>query len=122
MALTAAAATSNSTIDAAVSTEVNFPVIPAKIDYAPKADLTSVVTQGFANDEQVILSLVVNRDGKAHNVKVVSSDNPALNGPLMVAVSKYHFHAATEGSQTIPYHMNLAVMVQRTAAKTLVVK
>lgn len=107
MTVTAAAATSNSVIDASASA----PVIPAKIVYAPKADLTSALTQGFPNDAQVVLSFVVDADGEARNVKVISSDNPALNGPVMVAVSKYRFRAATQGSQVVPYQMNLAVVV-----------
>jgi len=119
MALTAAAATSNSTNDASVSTTVSFPVIPAKIVYAPKADLTSVLPQSFPNDAQVILSIVVNEDGEARNVKVVSSDDPALNGPVMAAVSRYHFRAATQGNQVVPYHMNLAFVVQLHAPQAL---
>jgi outer membrane biosynthesis protein TonB len=122
LALTAAAATSNSTNDASVSTEVSFPVIPAKIVHAPKVDLTSIRTQEFPNDAQVSLSLVVNTDGKARNVKVVSSDDPALNGPVLAALSKYHFRAATQGSQVVPYNLNLDFVVQRSAAQTLAVR
>jgi hypothetical protein len=118
VALTAAAATSNPANDASALTQVSFPVIPAQIVYAPKVDLTSVLTQGFPNDAQVSLSMVVNRDGKARNVKVVSSDDPALNGPVLAALSKYHFRAATQGNQVVPYNLNLDFVVQRTAALT----
>ena len=111
LALTAAAATSTSTNDATVSTQVSFPVIPAKIVHAPNVDLTSVQTQGYPNDAQVILSLVVTEAGQARNVKVVSSDDPALNGPVLAAVSKYHFRAATQGNQVIPYKLNLDFVV-----------
>ena len=119
MALTAAAATSNSTNDASVLTPVSSAVIPAKIVYAPKVDLTSAFTQEFPNDKKVVLSILVNQDGKARNVKVISSDDPALNGPVMAAVSRYHFRAATQGDQVVPYQMNLAVVVQLTATRTL---
>jgi len=122
LALTAAAATSTPTNDASVSTQVSFPVIPAKIVHAPKVDLTSVHTQGFPNDAQVSLSMVVNTDGKARSVKVVSSDDPALNGPVLAAVSKYHFRAATQGNQVVPYNLNLDFVVQRSAAQTLAVR
>ena len=122
LALTAAAATSNSTNDASVSTQDSFPVIPAQIVYAPNVDLTSVHTQEFPNDAQVILSIVVTEAGKARNVKVVSSDDPALNGPVLAAVSKYHFRAATQGNQVVPYNLNLDFVVQRSAAQTLAVR
>ena len=118
LTLTAAAATSTSTNDASVSTQVSFPVIPAQIVSAPKVDLTSVLTQGFPTDAQVSLSMVVNTDGKARSVKVVSSDDPALNGPVMAALSKYHFRAATQGNQVVPYNLNLDFVVQRSAAQT----
>jgi hypothetical protein len=113
MALTAAAATSNPTNDASVLTPDSYSVTPAKILYAPKVDLTSVVTQGIPNNAHLTLSFVVSTDGAAHNVKVVSSTDPALNGPVMVAVSKYHFRAATQGDQAVPYLVKLAVAVQR---------
>jgi TonB family protein len=122
LALTAAAATSNSTNDASVSTQVSFPVIPAQIVHAPKVDLTYVHTQGFPNDAQVSLHFVVNTDGKARNVKVISSDDPALNGPVLAAVSKYHFRAATQGNQVVPYNLNLDFVVQRSAMQTLAVR
>jgi outer membrane biosynthesis protein TonB len=122
LALTAAAATSTSTNDASVSTQVSFPVIPARIVSAPKVDLTSVLTQGFPNNAQVSLHVVVNTDGEARNVKVVSSDDPALNGPVLAALSKYRFRAATQGNQVVPYNLNLIFVVQRSAGQTLAVR
>ena len=113
MTLTAAAATSKSSNDASATTPVIFPVVPAKIVYAPKADLTSALTEGFPHDEKVVVSFVVDTNGEARNVKVIGSDDPALNGPVVAAISKYHFRAATQGNQVVTYPMNLAVTVQR---------
>lgn len=86
-------------------------ITPARILYAPKADFTRVWGDEphFAD---VDLKLKVNKKGKAQDIKVAESGDPALNGPVIDAVSKYRFRPARVDNQPVAAEMKLIVKVR----------
>lgn len=83
---------------------------PAQILYAPKADFTQVWGD-VPHDAEVVLKLNVNEEGKAQGIKVVKSEDPALDGPVIDAVSKYKFRPARVDNQPVAAAMNLVIKV-----------
>jgi TonB family protein len=88
-------------------------ITPAQVVYAPKADLTASRLDGIPNEAKLVLSLVVDQQGKAEDVKVIDSEDPALNDPLIAAVRKYQFRPASQDNEPVPYPMNLTFVVQQ---------
>ncbi|MGO9776862.1 MAG: TonB family protein [Terracidiphilus sp.] len=84
---------------------------PAKILYAPEFDLSGDGIVGTPQASNVVLELKISEAGKAQNLQVVQSDDPALNGPVVNAVRKYQFSPAILDNQPIPVKMNLVVKV-----------
>ena len=84
---------------------------PAQILYAPKADFTQE-RGDLPHHANVVLQLNVGENGKAEDIKVIKSDDPALDGPVTNAVSKYRFRPATVDNQPIEAQMNLVVRVR----------
>jgi TonB family protein len=112
---TAGAVAGQTATDATASTGDNpdaTGVIPAQVVYSAPVDLTTELAQGIPDSAEVVLKVNVDRNGMAHRVKVLDSDDPALNGPVEAAVRKYHFQPATLNDQAIPSELNLVVDVQ----------
>jgi hypothetical protein len=55
----------------------------------------------------------VDQNGKARDVRILDSDNPALNGPVEGAVRKYRFRPATLNDHAVPSVLDLVIDVQQ---------
>lgn len=109
---TAAVASSPATGARANFKRAGSSIVPAKLVYAPKADFTHELGDGVLRHADVVLKLNVSETGKAENLRIVKSGDPALNGAVLEAVSNYRFRPATLDRQPVPVAMNLTVKVQ----------
>jgi TonB family protein len=111
--ITATAVASKPASDATASTEVrpiSTGVVPAKV--ISLIDVQVPATTTIRNDAQVVLQLNIDQKGKAHDIEVVKSLNPELDGPVVAAVRGFRFRPATLDNQAVPVSMSLTVRVQ----------
>lgn len=111
-----AAVASSPASDAPASPQVRpvrSSVTPARVIYAPRADFTEQVVNGVPRKTSVILKVDVGENGKVQYVKVINSENPALDGLVMDAVSKYRFIPARVDNRPAPVEMNLVVKIEQ---------
>ena len=91
-----------------VSTGVSAPVLTRPIGIELPSGLSNLF---LPENKQVDLSLTVDQNGKASDVKVVKSSNPYLDGLIVNAVERSHFKPAKLDNQPIPINMNLTVNI-----------
>jgi TonB family protein len=111
--VTATAVASTPASDATASTQVrpiSTGVVPAKV--ISLIDVQVPATTTIQNDAQVELQLNIDQKGKAHDIEVVKSLNPELDGPVAAAVRGFRFRPATLDNQAIPVSMSLTVRVK----------
>ncbi len=110
----AAAVASPPATGAIVSTQSHPAIsslLPVRIINAPNFDLNGNGIVVTPQASKIVLKLNVSERGKAQNILVVKSDNPALNGTLVDAVSRFQFRPAILDNRPIPVKMNLIVNV-----------
>jgi len=113
--LTAAAFASQPVIDASASTQaprISTGVIPARLLHAASLTLPPALAVTTPNDAEVVLKLNVDEQGKAQDVQVVRSINPAVDERVVEAVRQFRWHPATLDKQAIPVELTLKVEVQ----------
>jgi TonB family protein len=62
-------------------------------------------------DSEVGLSLKVDTNGKAEDVKVIKGSNPYWDARVVDAIQKSHFRPGTIDNQAIPMDVNLTVVI-----------
>ncbi len=91
-----------------ISTGVVGPVLTNSIDIP----LPDGLSHDFVPvDAQVGLSLKVNANGKAEDVKVIKGSNPYWDARVVDAVQRSHFRPGTIDNQAIPMDVNLTVVM-----------
>ena len=117
MFVPAVAHASSSTDDVTASTpnlRVSTGVIAPTLASTIALDLPDVVGKSFVPFESTVgLSLTVDADGKAENIKVVKPSNPYLDARVIEAVQKAHFRPGSVDNTPTPVDMNLTVVVAR---------
>lgn len=110
----AVAVASSPATDASTPTQirpVRAMIMPAQIVNAPQPDFTNDVPD-VPHFTIVVLKLNLSGRGKARNIEVVRSADPALNGPVIAAVRKLRFRPAMLDNRPVPIDMNLIVKVR----------
>jgi TonB family protein len=117
MLLPAVAKASTSTDDAAastpnlrVSTGVTAPKLVESINIALPDGLSKVF---LPTNAEVGLTLTVDSNGQAQNVKVVKPSNPYWDARVVDAIQKSQFHPGKVDNTPVPVDMNLTVVITR---------
>lgn len=117
MLLPAVAKASTSTDDAAastpnlrVSTGVTAPKLVQSINIALPDGLSKVF---LPSNAEVGLTLTVDSNGQAQNVKVVKPSNPYWDARVVDAIQKSQFHPGKVDNTPVPVDMNLTVVITR---------
>jgi TonB family protein len=93
-----------------VSTGVTAPSLVGSI----AIQLPDGLSQSFVpTDTEVGLSLTVDSNGQAQNIKVVKPSNPYLDARVVDAVQKAHFRPGKVDNTAIPVELDLTVNVTR---------
>ncbi len=93
-----------------ISTGVSAPMLTNPIGIELPAGLASAF---LPTDKEVGVSLMVDQNGQASDVKVVKSSNPYLDELVVEAVEKSHFKPAKLDNMAIPVSMNLTLEIAR---------
>jgi TonB family protein len=93
-----------------VSTGVSAPVLTSPIGIELPSGLANLF---LPVNKDVELSLTVDQNGQASDVKVVKSVNPYWDALVVDAVEKSHFKPAKLDNQAIPVNMNLTVNISQ---------
>jgi TonB family protein len=99
-----------STPNLRVSTGVIAPSLAGTIAIAIPESLSKSLVP---SESQVGLSLTVDADGKAENIKIVKPSNPYLDARIVEAIQKAHFRPGTVDNTPTPVDMNLTVVLGR---------
>ncbi len=93
-----------------ISTGVSAPVLTDPIGI----DVPDGMASAFLpTTKEVDLSLTVDQNGHASDVKVVKAGNPYLDALVVEAVEKSHFKPAKLDNLSIPVNMNLTVNIAK---------
>ncbi len=93
-----------------ISTGVSAPVLTSPIGITLPDGLASAF---LPTSPQVDVSLTVDQNGQASDVKVVKSGNPYLDALVVEAVQKSHFKPAKLDNMAIPVSMNLTLNIAK---------
>jgi len=97
-----------STPNLRVSTGVTAPMLTQPLSI----ELPDGLARTFVSmDNQVGLSLTVDSDGRAKDIKVVKSSNPYWDARVVDAIQKSHFRPGKVDDMPIPVEMNLTVNI-----------
>jgi TonB family protein len=115
MLFPAVANASSSTDDAAastpnlrVSTGVTAPKLVQSINIALPDGLSKVF---LPTNAEVELTLTVDSNGQAKDIKVVKASNPYWDARVVDAIQKSQFHPGMVDNTPVPVDMNLTVMI-----------
>jgi TonB family protein len=112
--LSAAANASQPGSDAVASPRpLSTGVIPARVLYTPRIDLTPAAAETLPPNAEVVLKLSVDADGQPQDVQVVKSPNHYLDEPVSAAIRQARFRAATLDHQPVATDLTLTVVVQQ---------
>ncbi|MGA7857095.1 MAG: energy transducer TonB [Terracidiphilus sp.] len=98
-----------STHNLQLSTGVTSPAITERDTHIEVP--SSLFADGLPDLERVDLKLRLDREGRAENIRVVNSDDPYLNAPVVAAVRQFRWRPARLDHHTIPIGLNLRVRV-----------
>ena len=91
-----------------ISTGVIAPKLVHTVDVV--ADSTSTA-QLFSNNCTVVVGMVVDKNGKPEDLKIVRSASPGVDASVLAAVSQYRFTPGTVSNQPIATPLNLEVII-----------
>ncbi len=91
-----------------VSTGLVAPVPLGAINIETPSGLEASISP---RESQIDLSLTVDSNGQAHNVKVVKSGNPFWDARVVDAIQNSRFKPGTVDKQAVPVDMNLTVNI-----------
>jgi periplasmic protein TonB len=91
-------------------------ITPPRQIYAPDPDYP-VKERGTGHEGNVILRLVVDADGVAHDIAVSGSLSPAFDAAALEAVKKWKFTPATKNGKPIPAHLAVQVEFHATSRR-----
>jgi TonB family protein len=117
MLVPAVANASSSTDDVTATTpnlRISTGVIAPSLASTIALDISDGVGKSLVPFESSVgLSLTVDTDGKAENIKIVKPSNPYLDARIVEAIQKAHFRPGTVDDTPTPVDMNLTVVVDR---------
>jgi TonB family protein len=91
-----------------VSTGVVAPRLIYKVDVI--ADSTEAA-RVLNSDCKVVLSMIVDKNGKPSDLKIVRSAGPSADASVLAAVSQYRFAPGTVSNQPVATPLNLEVLI-----------
>jgi TonB family protein len=91
-----------------VSTGVVAPKLISTVDIISDR---SAAYETPTNDRKIVLSMIVDKDGKPTDLKVVQSVNPVMDHNVLVAVKQYRFRPATVDNQPVASAHNLEIVI-----------
>jgi TonB family protein len=91
-----------------VSTGVVAPKLIYKVDVvADSADAARLLN----DDCKVVVSMIVDKNGKPSDLKIVQSAGASVDASVLAAVSQYRFAPGTVSNQPIATPLNLEVLI-----------
>jgi TonB family protein len=91
-----------------ISTGVIAPKLVYTVDVV--ADSTSTARL-FSNNCTVVVGMVVDKNGKPQDLKIVRSASPGVDASVLAAVSQYRFTPGMVSNQPIATPLNLEVVI-----------
>jgi hypothetical protein len=118
LALPAAAVASQPAIDASASTQlpqVSTGLSPVRVTHHPrKIGVPDVsLIDGFPTNAEVILKLKVNKRGQARDIRIVNTDDPYLDAPVIAAVHQFRWRPARLDHHAVTDGVKLIVLVKQ---------
>lgn len=92
-----------------ISSGVTYPLILNTVSVSYPADKFDRV---IPKEAKVVLEVSVDERGKAKDIQIVKSANPALDERVIDAVRQFRWRPATLDKQAIPIDVTLKVVVQ----------
>jgi TonB family protein len=91
-----------------ISTGVIAPKLVYTVDVV--ADQTSTARM-FSSNTTVVVGMVVDKNGKPEDLKIVRSASPGVDASVLAAVSQYRFTPGMVSNQPIATPLNLEVVI-----------
>jgi TonB family protein len=91
-----------------VSTGVIAPKLVYTVDVIANSTDTARL---FSNNCSVVVSMIVDKNGKPQDLKIVKSAAPGVDASVLAAVSQYRFTPGTVSNQPIATPLNLEVNI-----------
>jgi TonB family protein len=91
-----------------ISTGVIAPKLVYTVDVV--ADQSSTARM-FSSNTTVVVGMVVNKNGKPEDLKIVRSASPGVDASVLAAVSQYRFTPGMVSNQPIATPLNLEVVI-----------
>lgn len=118
MAFPTAAVASKPAMDAPTSAQnvhATTGVTAARIVHQSKGIFMPIASldAGFPNQAKLVLALDLDKKGRTRDIRVVKSEDPYLNGPVVAAVRDFRWRPARLDHHAIPARINLTVLVQQ---------
>jgi TonB family protein len=102
------AAASGTTSGLRVSTGVVAPKLISTVDIVSDR---SAAYETPVNDRKIVVSMIVDKDGKPTDVKIVQSINPVMDHNVLQAVRQYRFAPGTVDNQPVASAHNLEIII-----------
>ena len=91
-----------------ISTGVIAPKLVYTVDVVADANTTARLYQ---SNTTVVVGMVVDKNGKPEDLKIVRSASPGVDASVLAAVSQYRFTPGTVSNQPIATPLNLEVVI-----------
>lgn len=91
-----------------ISTGVIAPKLVYTVDVIANSTDTARL---FSNNCSVVVSMIVDKNGKPQDLKIVKSVAPGVDASVLAAVSQYRFTPGTVSNQPIATPLNLEVNI-----------
>ncbi len=91
-----------------VSTGVVTPKLIYKVDVVPTS---AEAARQITDDTKVVVGMIVDKNGKPSDLKIVKSAGPAVDASILAAVAQYRFAPGTVSNQPIATPLELEVVI-----------
>jgi TonB family protein len=91
-----------------ISTGVIAPKLVYTVDVVADSNSTARL---FSNNCTVVVGMVVDKNGKPEDLKIVRSASPGVDASVLAAVSQYRFTPGMVSNQPIATPLNLEVVI-----------
>jgi TonB family protein len=88
--------------------ETKADVQPRALDQRKPIYPRAMVRYGITG--QVVIDFIVDAEGKAQDVRAITSDNPAFDEPAIIAVREWKFKPGTKDGKPVAVHMQVPVV------------
>jgi TonB family protein len=90
---------------------VSTGVIPPKLIYTVDVQADESTAKFLTNDTKVVVGMIVDKNGKPEDLKIVRSAAPGVDASVLAAVSQYRFTPGMVSNQPIATPLNLEVVI-----------